>query len=175
MASIGKGDPKAHLRPTTDRTRETLFSILQGGRFDDPISGARVLDLFAGTGALAFEALSRGASFATLVDSGRVAAGIIERNIKTLDLRQNTKLLRVDATKLGPNQSNPATLVFVDPPYGKDLGPAALDHAAMNSWIAPSALIVVEDNSRMAATDGFEALEDRRMGDTHITFLRAKS
>jgi 16S rRNA (guanine966-N2)-methyltransferase len=152
LASLGKGDAKAHLRPTTDRTRESLFSILTGGRLGDPLTGARVLDLFAGTGALGLEALSRGAAHATFVDSGRTAQKLITANIRACDAED---------------------LIFLDPPYGADLGLPALNAAMADGWVAPQALAVWEETQEQPAPKGFEMLDTRRFGDTWITFLKA--
>ena len=131
LAAVGKGDAGAHLRPTPDRARESLFSMLT---HRDVIDGARVLDLFAGTGALALEALSRGAAEAVLVEKGRVGQRLIAENIDKLGTDTAT-LLRSDATRLGPCPGAPFDLVFLDPPYGQGLGGRAL-HAARD-WIAP--------------------------------------
>lgn len=170
LASVGKGDPGAHLRPTTDRVRESLFNMLGGGRFGTPFDGARVLDLFAGTGALGLEALSRGAESAVFVDDGRKALSLISANIKTLGCR-NTQVINRDATRLPPSKGKPATLVFLDPPYGKGLGERALASAVQNDWLADGALIVWEENGPQAAPAGFTKLDDRRYGDTYVTVL----
>lgn len=171
LASVGKGDAGAHLRPTADRVREALFNVLAGGRFGDPITGARVLDLFAGTGALGFEALSRGASHVTFVDDGAPARALIRENIGLTRTGGTTRLFRRDATRLGPNDSAPFSLVFLDPPYGRGLGETALAAAAQGGWLAPGALVVWEENTPQAAPPGFAPLESRRYGDTHVTFL----
>ncbi|WP_137701205.1 16S rRNA (guanine(966)-N(2))-methyltransferase RsmD [Marimonas lutisalis] len=173
LASLGKGDAGAHLRPTTDRTRESLFNILSGGRFGDPITDARVLDLFAGTGALGLEALSRGASHVTFVDDGVKSRALIRRNIEICQAQGATKLFRRDARKLGPCPAAPFTLVFLDPPYGKGLGERALAAALAGGWIAPGALIVWEENTAITPTDGTTLLDTRRYGDTTISILRA--
>ncbi len=174
LASVGKGDPGAHLRPTSDRVRESLFNVLLGGRFGDPVTGARVLDLFAGTGALALEALSRGAIHATLVDDGRVAQRLIRENIAKCRREADAILAARDATRLGPNAGAPFDLLFLDPPYGKGLGQTALGAARVGGWIAQDALIVWEENAAMAAPEGFAVLDQRRYGDTWITMLEAQ-
>ncbi|TRD21994.1 16S rRNA (guanine(966)-N(2))-methyltransferase RsmD [Palleronia caenipelagi] len=171
LASVGKGDPGAHLRPTTDRVRESLFSALEGGRFGDPIEGARVLDLFAGTGALGLEALSRGAAHVTFVENGRVALGLLGRNIASLGEAARTRVVKSNATRLR-EASAAAALVFLDPPYGKGLGAPALTAALAGGWIAPGALIVWEDASEAALPHGLSRLDARRYGDTWITFAR---
>ncbi|MDQ2090624.1 16S rRNA (guanine(966)-N(2))-methyltransferase RsmD [Marimonas arenosa] len=173
LASVGKGDAGAHLRPTTDRTRENLFNILQGGRFGDPITDARVLDLFAGTGALGLEALSRGAAHVTFVDDGAKAQALIRRNVEICQARDKTELIRRDARRLGQCPSAPYTLVFLDPPYGKSLGETALVAALSGDWIAPGALIVWEENSVVTPPAGLTLLDSRRYGDTTLSILQA--
>lgn len=168
LASVGKGDAGAHLRPTTDRVRESLFSVLTSL---DVIDGARVLDLFAGTGALGLEALSRGAETVVFVDDGRVAGKLIAENIRTLGCRDRARLVRRDATRLGPCEEDPFDLVFLDPPYGKGLGEKALAAALAGGWIAPDALVVWEESTAMAVQEGFELRSSRRYGDTHVTLL----
>ena len=170
LAQVGKGDPGAHLRPTTDRVRESLFNMLAGGRFGDPFADAHVLDLFAGTGALGLEALSRGASSAVFVDDGRKALSLIKANIRALGC-STCRVIARDATRLPPCQSDPANLVFLDPPYGKELGQRALRSAVNGSWLAPGALIVWEENAPQTAPEGFKFLDSRRYGDTTVTLL----
>lgn len=172
LAALGKGDAGAHLRPTQDRVRESLFSILASR--DLPDGGAHVMDLFAGTGALGLEALSRGAGQVTFVEQGRVALGLLRDNIERARATEETSVLRRDATKLPqrPPEMPPATLVFLDPPYGKALGAKALRSAAQAGWIAPDAAIVWEENSPQEAPDGFQMTDTRRYGDSTMTFLR---
>lgn len=171
LASVGKGDPGAHLRPTSDRVRESLFSMLEGGRFGDPIDGAYVLDLFAGTGALGLEALSRGAVHVRFVENGRFGLKILSDNIAKARVEHETDVRRGDATRLNPSDAPPANLVFLDPPYGKSLGDKALQSAAQNGWLAPQACIVWEDASAQLAPPGFSLVDTRRFGQTWITFL----
>jgi 16S rRNA (guanine966-N2)-methyltransferase len=171
LADVGAGDPAAHLRPTSDRVRESLFNVLQGGRYGTPLAGARVLDLFAGTGALGLEALSRGAARATFVDSGATALALIARNIAKSRTEGDTLVVPRDATRLGPG--TPHDLVFLDPPYGRGLGEAALAAAREGGWLAPEALIVWEERAPMPPPEDFTPLESRRYGGTHVTFLRA--
>ncbi len=171
LAALGKGDAGAHLRPTSDRVRESLFSMLEGGRFGDPIDGARVLDLFAGTGALGLEALSRGAAQVTFVDDGRVAQKLLAENIASLGLRDVTRVIRASALRLPPAE-DAAQLIVLDPPYGKDLGPKALAAARAQGWIAPDALIVWEERGPQDPPEGFTLLEHKTYGDTVMTLLR---
>ena len=170
LTPVGKGDAGAHLRPTTDRVRESLFNILAGGRFGDPISDARVLDLFAGTGALGLEALSRGAAHVTFVDQGRAAGKLLAANIKKAQAGDATTVVPRDATKPGLSIAEPATLVFLDPPYGSELGAKAL--AASAFAIATDALVVWEDSNEQMPPVGYRQLEARRYGDTWLTLLR---
>src|SRR5712675_1516120 len=130
--------PKSQaIRPTADRLREALFNILVHA-YGDPISGARVLDLFAGTGALGIEALSRGAAFALFVDDGAQARALLRENVATLGLGGVTRVFRRDATKLGPaHPIEPFSLAFLDPPYGHGLAEKALDAARAGGWFTP--------------------------------------
>jgi 16S rRNA (guanine966-N2)-methyltransferase len=173
LASVGKGDAGAHLRPTSDRVRESLFNLLINGGYGDPITGARVLDLFAGTGALGLEALSRGAGFACFVDDGIAARALLRENIGLCSAQGTSRIFRRDATRLGAVQKGPFDLIFLDPPYGKGLGERALAAALAGGWIAPEALIIWEENTPPAIPDGCTMLDQRRYGDTLITLLRA--
>ncbi|MBY6049891.1 16S rRNA (guanine(966)-N(2))-methyltransferase RsmD [Vannielia litorea] len=168
LAALGKGDAGAHLRPTSDRVREALFNVLasRGG-----VEGARVLDLFAGTGALGLEALSRGAVHVTAVDDGHKARALIRENVEKLRAMGEVKLYRRDAVRLGENRGAAFDLVFLDPPYGKGLGQRALASAVEGGWIAPEALIVWEESAPMEAPEGFDLIEHRAYGDTHITLM----
>ncbi|MBU2992537.1 16S rRNA (guanine(966)-N(2))-methyltransferase RsmD [Octadecabacter sp. 1_MG-2023] len=169
LASVGKGDEAAHLRPTSDRVRESLFNVLMSYSLPH---GSRVLDLFSGTGALGLEALSRGAEHVTFVDNGRVSQKLIRENIAKTRREDDTTLLMCAANKL-PMTSAPCDLVFLDPPYGKSLGAAAILLAQKNGWLADDALIVFEENTPQAVA-GFEQVDLRRYGDTHITIMRAQ-
>jgi 16S rRNA (guanine966-N2)-methyltransferase len=168
LAAVGKGDAGAHLRPTTDRVRESLFSVLT---HTGAVPGARVLDLFAGTGALGLEALSRGAEHVSFVDDGRVSTGLIRKNIDICRAGEATALIRRDATRLGENPGVPFDLIFLDPPYGKGLGEKALQAALKGGWIADDALVVWEESSPMPAPEGFGSESSRKYGDTHITLM----
>jgi 16S rRNA (guanine966-N2)-methyltransferase len=167
--------PKSQaIRPTADRLRESLFNILVHA-YGDPIGGARVLDLFAGTGALGIEAISRGAGFALFVDETAEARALIRENVAALGLGGVTRIFRRDATKLGAaHPVEPFSLVFADPPYGRDLGTAALAAARGGGWLAPDALVVVEEaaKSGFAPPEGFLELERRGYDDTEVIFCR---
>ena len=170
LAEVGAGDPTAHLRPTSDRVREAIFNLLINGGYGNPVEGARVLDLFAGTGALGLEALSRGAEALTLVDDGGAARGLIARNIALC--RCEATHLRLDATRLPGTGGAGFGLVFVDPPYGKGLGEAAMVSALAAGWLGSEALVVWEEGAALPAPVGFEQLDQRRYGATFVTILR---
>jgi 16S rRNA (guanine966-N2)-methyltransferase len=171
LAEVGDGDTAAHLRPTSDRVREAIFNLLINAH-GDPVTGARVLDLFAGTGALGLEALSRGAAEATFVDDGARALTLIKANVAKMQAGGETKVLRQDATRLGPNPGAPFGLLFLDPPYGKGLGEQALAAAAKGGWLAPGAVAVWEEGTAPHAPMGFAMIDQRRYGDTVVTLLR---
>jgi 16S rRNA (guanine966-N2)-methyltransferase len=163
------------IRPTADRLRESVFNILIHA-YDDPIQDARVLDLFAGTGALGIEAVSRGAKFALFVDNGAEARALLRNNVEALGLGGITKVFRRDATNLGPaHPVEPFSLAFLDPPYGKGLGEKALASLREGGWLTPGALVIVEEAKAagFATPDGFEELERRAYDDTEFVFLRA--
>ncbi len=172
LAPVGAGDLSAQLRPTSDRVRESLFNVLLGGRHGDPVTGARVLDLFAGTGALGLEALSRGAQSVTFVETGEKALSLLRRNIEKTRSGDAARIIRRDATRLGQCESPGFTLVFLDPPYRRGLGAKALDSAAAGGWLAAGALVVWEEAAEMPRPAGFERVDARRYGDTTITFHR---
>jgi 16S rRNA (guanine966-N2)-methyltransferase len=168
------GPRSAEIRPTSDRLREALFNILVHG-YGDSVTGARVLDLFAGTGALGIEAISRGGAYALFVDDGVEARALLRENVETLGLGGVTRIFRRDATRLGPaHPLEPFDLVFLDPPYGKGLAEKALASAVDGGWLRPQALAVVEEATGAAFTApaGFEELERRPYDDTEIVFLR---
>jgi len=162
------------IRPTADRLREALFNILIHA-YDDPVTGGRVLDLFAGTGALGLEALSRGAAFALFVDDRAEARALLRENVATLGLGGSTRILRRNATKLGEARPiEPFSVIFLDPPYGKRLAEKALVSAREGGWLVPDALIVVEESADVfEAPAGFVGTERRRYDDTEFIFLRA--
>lgn len=170
LATLGRGDPGAHLRPTPDRVRESLFSAI-AARAGDHLIGAHVLDLFAGTGALGLEALSRGAARAIFVDNGRTARRLLADNIARTGSAQITRVIARDASRLPACDTAPATLVFLDPPYGQGLGGAALATAVAGGWIAPGALVVWEDSLPQDPPTGFTLDSHRRYGTTHVTLL----
>lgn len=164
-------------RPTSDRVRAAIFNILAhrdwGKEIGDLFDGTRVLDAFGGTGALAFEALSYGAEYAILFDQDRMALRVAEENAETLGVKKFTRILSVDALH-PPHADKPCRLIFLDPPYRKNLVPqvlAALDKAG---WIAPHALIVAETAKKeiFELPDGFAFLFSRFYGDTAVHFIK---
>jgi 16S rRNA (guanine966-N2)-methyltransferase len=162
------------IRPTADRLREAVFNILVHA-YDDPFQDARVLDLFAGTGALGIEAVSRGAVFTLFVDNGAEARALLRNNVEALALGGVTKVYRRDATDLGPaHPMEPFSLVFLDPPYGKGLAEKALASLRAGGWLKPNALLVVEEakSAGFATPDGYEELERRAYDDTEFVFLQ---
>ena len=170
-----QGPKKDGIRPTADRLRESLFNILAHA-YGDPVTDARVLDLFAGTGALGLEALSRGAAFTLFVDDGAEARALIRNNVEALGAGGTSKVYRRDATKLGPVAPlEPFSLIFLDPPYGKGLAEKALRSARDGGWLTTDALIVVEEaKGSLPTPEQFEEIERRDYDDTEITFLRLK-
>ena len=160
------------IRPTSDRLRETVFNILAHS-YGNPVAGARVIDLFSGTGAMAIEALSRGAAFALLVDQGAQACAIIRANFAALDLGGAARILRRDARKLGAAPEGESfTLAFLDPPYGKGLVPPTLKALRDEGWLGSGALVVIEERAAadVALPDGFVLRETRRFGVTNVVF-----
>jgi 16S rRNA (guanine966-N2)-methyltransferase len=159
------------IRPTSERLRESIFDILAHA-YGDPVTDAHVIDLFAGSGALGIEALSRGAAFALFVDDSAEARGLIRANIDALGLGASARILRVDANRLGkaPTQYG---LAFLDPPYGKGLAQSALAALAEGGWLAPEAIVVVEEaeGAEIAAPPSLRLEEERVYGDTKIMIL----
>ena len=165
------------IRPTTDRVRETLFNILQHQK-SRPLEGARVLDLFSGTGALGIEALSRGARYCLFVEEGVEGRGLLRSNIEAFGLTGITRVFRRDATSLGPAGAlEPFDLLFADPPYGKGLGEKALASARDEGWLQQGAICVLEEASsaRFQLPAGFALDDSRPTGDTVLRFLRFAS
>ncbi|HEV7984283.1 MAG TPA: 16S rRNA (guanine(966)-N(2))-methyltransferase RsmD [Xanthobacteraceae bacterium] len=166
--------PKSQaIRPTSDRLRESLFNILAHGH-GDPVTGARVLDLFAGSGALGLEAMSRGARFALFIDDGAEARALLRQNVEALGLGGVTRIFRRDATKLGAaHPVEPFSLAFLDPPYRRGLAERALGSLAAGGWLTPDALVVVEEaaDAGFQTPDGFTATDRRRYDDTEFLFL----
>lgn len=171
-------------RPTSDRARQAMFNMLEHASWAPSLQGVRVIDLFAGSGALGLEAISRGAGFCLFVETDEAARGAIRRNIEALspagDLFGRTRVHRRDATDLGPrpaSQTEGFGLAFLDPPYGRGLGERALANLLAGGWLAPGAVTVFERGAEEAdvAPDGFELLQARTYGAARVLFLRAES
>jgi 16S rRNA (guanine966-N2)-methyltransferase len=163
-------------RPTSDRVRQALFNVLEHGAPRLEFEGARVLDLFAGSGALGLEALSRGARFCLFIEESAAARAAIRRNVEALGLTGITKIWRRDATKLGEaGRIEPFDLIFCDPPYGKALGERALAAAVEGGWAASGAIGVLEEGATHEAgwPAPFREIDRRRYGDTMIAIARA--
>lgn len=170
--------PGATVRPTADRVREALFNILvHGDLVPGGLDGARVIDLFAGTGALGLEALSRGAGHVVFIENGRAALTALERNIAALGEASRATVLARDATRPGGRVGPHASLAFLDPPYGRGLVGPALAALADGAWLAPDALVVVETAARddLEPPVGFVEVDRRRYGATTLLFLRAEA
>ncbi len=166
------------VRPTSDRVRQAIFNVLLHKDFGFPfaLDGARVLDLFAGTGAMGIEALSHGARFCLFVEERAESRALIRQNVEALDLTGATKIWRRDATKLGPmapGAGGPFEVVFLDPPYRKGLIAPALVSLAEGGWLAPHALLVAESalDDEMQIPEGFTRADARSYGDTKVMFL----
>src|SRR6476620_9413241 len=171
------GPKSDSVRPTNVRFREALFNILLHS-YDDPVTGARVLDLFAGTGALGIEALSRESAFALFVDESAGARALLRENVATLGLGGSTRIFRRDATKLGDaHPIEPFSVAFLDPPYGRGLAEHALASARTGGWLAPGALVVVEEAAKPSFTtpEGFDEIERRNYDDSALIVLRHRA
>jgi 16S rRNA (guanine966-N2)-methyltransferase len=165
-------------RPTSDRVREAIFNILVHGVDGFDIEGARVLDLFAGTGAMGLEALSRGARFCQFVDDSTEARGLIGRNADALGLIGQCKIWRRDATRLGPCAPTPPfDLAFADPPYDKGLAAKALAALTEGGWVAEGGIVVVEesDRAKLDLPEGFDEIDRRVYGETQVVIGRRNS
>lgn len=165
------------IRPTTDRVRESLFNVL-AHKFPDKVDGARVLDLFAGTGALGLEALSRGARYATFVEESTEGRGLLRQNIEAFGLQGHTKILRRDACQLGiVGTMEPFDLVFADPPYGRRMGEKAFLSADQGGWLNPDALLVLEEeaSASLALDERFAVFDERNYGGTVIRLIQLRA
>ena len=166
-------------RPTSDRARQAVFNVLEHAAWAEPLAGARVLDLFAGSGALGFEAISRGAAFCLFVETDDAARGAIRENVDALSLFGQTRVHRRSATDLGVRPSSagePFDIAFLDPPYGKGLGEQALARLIEEKWLKPGATVVFERGSGEPEieTPGYERLDARDYGAARVLFLRVQ-
>lgn len=165
------------IRPTSERLRESIFDILEH-RYPESLESVRAVDLFAGSGALGIEALSRGARFALFVDNGTEARALLRANVEALGLGGVSRIWRADATRLGrPPAGGPFGLAFLDPPYGQDLAERALAALVQGGWLEPNALCVVEEAAKAAirAPKGLALVDDRVYAETRVVMLRRNS
>ena len=162
------------IRPTSDRAREALFDILRHAPWSPGLDGARVMDLFAGTGALGFEALSRGAVHATFVEHSRVALALLRQNAAHLGVTDVTAILGVDVAALARPPAQPVDIAFLDPPYGKDLAIAGLNKLRATNWLSAEGVAITETAFAETWTPppGWEVLDERRYGKARLTMLR---
>ncbi len=174
LAPKGRGT-----RPTSDRAREALFNILSHADWAPALDGARVIDLFAGSGALGLEAISRGANFCLFVETDHGARGAIRENIEALGLYGVTRLHRRSATDLGEKPANlgaPFDLAFLDPPYGKGLAEAALDVLRNGGWLSAGALAVVETGAgETLEAEDWQLVDTREQGAARLWFLTCET
>ncbi len=162
------------IRPTSDRLRESIFNIL-ASKFNNDFSHLRVLDLFAGTGALGIEAISRGAQSVVFVDDGVEARSLLRQNIENFAIAGEAKLLKRSAINLGKNEKfAPFNLIFLDPPYGKGLSEKALLCASENGWLEKTATIILEEKAGidLELSSDFTVLEKRKYGGSEIYILQ---
>jgi 16S rRNA (guanine966-N2)-methyltransferase len=163
------------VRPTSDRVRESVFNILAHGIEGFDLQGKRVLDLFAGTGALGLEAISRGAAYCLFVEDSAESRALVRKNVEAFGLTGVTRIFRRDATDMGPaGNMGKFDLALLDPPYGKGLGDRALASLVSGGWLNPGAVVVVEERAgvKLALPTALTALDARTYGDTEIMFLR---
>lgn len=163
------------IRPTSDRVRESIFNIL-ASHLNNNFSNIRVLDLFAGTGAMGLEAISRGVDFVCFIDNNIKAKAIIRSNIEEFGIAKIAKSLKADAINLSEIEKfEPFNLIFIDPPYGQGLGEKALTNALKNGWIAKNAIIILEEKSdiKIKFSDDLELFSERKYGGTKIYFLNS--
>jgi len=172
-----RGPSGKAIRPTSDRLRETIFNILAHA-YGDPVQNAAVIDVFAGTGALGIEALSRGAQSVLFVDDGVEASLLLHENISTLGLVDLARIVKRDARRLGRAPAGTRySLAFLDPPYGKALVEPALAALLEGSWLASGGLVVVEEAAThiLALPSGLRLRETRRYGDTQMTIASVET
>lgn len=171
LKSIGSTPANKSLRPTTDRVRENLFNILSGGKYGNILNGARVLDMFAGTGILGIEAISRGASHATLFEKCVSTFKLIQDNIKLTNTINEINVMNTNVMHLEQCKTEPFNLVFIDPPYQKNFGKPALARALEFGWLSEGALVVWEESTSPEVPKEFEWLDEKKYGNTVLTFL----
>ena len=171
LVGLGKGTSSAHLRPTSDRLRESIFNRITGGRFGNKLENCYILDMFAGTGALGLEALSRGAKSVLFVDNGQRAIQLLRKNISICGMENKATIVKTDATKKLPiPQKNSFDLVFIDPPYGKGLGLKALKILTKYELLNKETLIILEEGEQINSIESFSIDDCRRYGSSNAHF-----
>jgi 16S rRNA (guanine966-N2)-methyltransferase len=173
LKSIGSTPTNKSLRPTTDRVRENLFNILAGGKYGNILDGARVLDMFSGTGILGIEAISRGASHATLIEKCASTFKLIQDNIKLTNTVNEINTINTNVMHLEQCKTEPFNLIFIDPPYQKKFGEPALERALKFGWLSVGALIVWEESVSPEVPKEFQWVDEKKYGKTILTFLTA--
>ncbi len=163
------------LRPTSSRIRESMFDILTHGSLGNCITHRRVLDLFAGTGALGIEALSRGAASVTFVEKNRCNLDLLTRNVSKANVRNNSSIVQADATRLPPNKRGVHDLIFLDPPYGQDLHEGSIRSALKGGWMTPECVLVLETGKPVSTSSFWLEHIVRKYGTTYITIGRVKN
>ena len=172
LIGLGKGEPSANLRPTSDRVRESIFNVINGGKFGNKIENCYILDLFAGTGALGLEALSRGSKSVVFVDNGAQAIQFLKQNISICGVQNKAKIIKTDATKKLPKLSNRSfDTIFVDPPYGKGFGEQSLKILYECRLLNEETLIILEEGYQINAIENFYISDCRRYGSSYVHFL----
>ncbi len=172
LSTIKQAGNLTSLRPTTDRIKESLFNILLGGKFDLKMEKVHILDIFAGSGALGIEAISRGAKSCSFIEKNKACLRLLDTNLKICNIKNQTNIKTFDATKFPLNLEQPYDLVFVDPPYRKSLGEDAVRSALASNWISDNALIVLEEGEQKSSLEGFKLEDTRRYGDTMLHFFK---
>ena len=172
LVDLGRGDRSTHLRPTSDRVRESIFNLIIGGRYGNKLENCYILDLFAGTGALGLEALSRGAKSVIFVDNGQQAIKLLKKNILICNVKNKAKIIKADATKELPKLPKVSfDLVFIDPPYGKGLGQKALKILKKFELLNKNTLIILEEGQQINFIENFSIEDCRRYGSSYAHFL----
>ncbi len=171
LADIGLGDISNNLRPTSDRVKENIFNLIINGFLNLSLDGVRVLDVFSGSGSLGLEALSRGAEWVTFIEKNKIALEILKKNIFLCKANNFIELRQIDVTKIEKNSGKEFDLIFLDPPYGTDLGKQALIRLSQEKWFSKDANIVFESDE-IVYLEKFRTLDSRKYGNTIINIIK---